>query len=261
MSAEESSGNTVARKFLVRWDDAVSFGEGLLGGTSQVGSALQVRTPPKKDPDRDFLVCRKVKVSGNNNFGEDGRGVIAYEYADIEAEFSAPSTPQGSDEDRENVTYLTESWDVQKNLYPRKSWFYYWEAGSQVDLTVGEDALMTVEVPEIRISIDVHKWYNPPLAEMVMAINRINDAVFRLTFCDWPAETLRFTSVKPSYELTQQGMTPWKVGLEFVFNPNGWNKLFQPQDGAFYYVSTASPLFKRPFDVYNFNLLLPAGIV
>lgn len=258
-SANDSAGNTVARKFLVLWDDADDFANGLIGGTSQVGASLQVRTPPKKDPNREFLVCQKVKVAGNANAGDNGNGVIQYKYADVEAEFATPSTPQGQDENQESVTYLTESWDVQKNLYPRKGWFYYWESGSQVDKAVGEDALLTVEVPEIRISIDVHKWYNPPLSDMVMAINRVNDASFRLTFCDWPAETLRFTNVKPSYELTQAGMTPWKVGLEYVFNPNGWNKLFCPQDGAFVYVSTTTS--QRPFATYDFTRLLPAGIV
>lgn len=256
--------NTSKRSFLVEWRNADRFAAELIGNTQIVGGGSQKRTPPKRDPDRNGLVCKKCTVAGDRLGEHNGKGYIAYEYARISADFSTPDRPDANDgEDNDSVTYLSESYEPLVELIPLEGWDLLWQGGSQEGEPVGEDAVFNYTLRKIKVTINVERWYNPPLLDMFQAAGQCNNAIFRPTILAYPAESLLFSFPGASYELTSKtkslAQTPWSLGLEFIYHPFGWNTLFNPKDLDWVDVATAGG--RAPVQTYDFGRLLPGRVV
>lgn len=255
--------NSAKRNFLVPWAQGMAFAADLVGVTRIIAGGAQKRTPPKRDPDRDALVCKKATVKGVR-LAEPSRGVIAYRYAQIEADFSLPDKPDANDgEDNEGTTILSESYEPMNEVIPIEGWDLLWQAGSQEGEPVGEEATYNFILRKVKLTISVERWYNPPLIAMLLAAGQINESPFRPTVWTYPAETLMFNFPGASYELTTRTKSiaeiPWSLSLEFCFHPYGWNTLFNSKDLVFLPVATEGGL--TPARTYDFTKLLPASYV
>lgn len=250
----DGRSNSANVDYLCDWTDHDALTRELLGYVNPA-SGSQSRQPPHQHPIIPYLFATKVRVEGIAITGVDAYGHPTYRKARVSATYTVPPATEKDNPDP-GIVVLTEQWDFMAEYRTIPGRELVWDGGpddinghniSDDDYTAG------VRCPMQRIVFDIQYWIDPPFSTFDDTVGKVNSVAITPTTREYAAETLLFEGASASRQFTLDGnglqVSAWRVGLNFSWKPNTWNKMLA-KDAKWYNVinDEADPLYaKTPF--------------
>ncbi len=260
------------RKFrVINYDNYPLFLAALAGGITVNGSDVVHRPPVKFRTDVDGIYCLSASHEGigvpkklaDGSESWDGGALVSVTYGTLDYN---PSNPGGTGGDPNNPTpgpYMTESGSTAAQVVTRTK---AKDDGSAAWKWLSNAKITTESAPDI-IAHEILKTYvitrynvtTYPRVGIQLCAGKVNNLPFPAASSAgiFPAETLRFDGDDFQRETFSDGKTNgWTITLRFSYNPNGWNRLFNPSTGAYEKVLRTADATQSIYETTAFEVLL-----
>lgn len=269
MSAEKGGKLKGERIFrVINYRDADDFLIALAGGLQNVGGTVVYNLPERFLPGSP-LWCVGATAEGMGvptgdsngpNYDGGAKVVASYETLDYDPE------QENNDQNPVPVVYATEQRSTRGQTLTLAAgqdengdwpWEFVDGAGEQLS----NDTFKIIKIiPQGEYSIVRHFVPTFPASTINGMVGKINNATFPTSSSagGFATGTLLFLGDESTREYTTQGRKAWRITLMFSFNPNGWNKVYDPYGATPGYreIRPTGGTTERIYESANFMTLL-----
>lgn len=198
----------------------------LMGDVYISSTGNQVRLGADRWPGLERMMCLSVSLTPHGMMSNsDWDQGPYYEKAILDIAYGIPTWEEDDASDSpEDITFLTQSLDFNCEILtiPTKV------RKSEGDASLGYiDSTRTIRLPTITYKMGLPKVKKPNWTAIQDACGRVNNA----PLFGAPAEYVLFDGPHVDRTLSLLGSRAWKAEYMFIYNPHGWNNVYNDQTG------------------------------
>lgn len=213
-SFSEPQANTATADFICEWQNRYIVVNHLLG------NGVYSATPPVVHPTRTDLYARVANINGMSGIGHDGTWV-EYRFARIQVRFvPQPAGDFGGNETNAFISVSSDNGGEYATV-PGKS--VVWDAPATAWDGKPLEEPPQKYLPKSVHKVVVHQWFAPPFSTLKAARGKINSAAVPWVYETIDAGCLLFETYNVSYDITFNGLTPFKIEMTFLEKDMSWN--------------------------------------
>lgn len=223
-------GFTATRILVCDWEDRLTLAKELRGYTEHSGDTI-INHESHRYPHNEQLIAMSVSIAGMGVVSSPASLMVAeWTKGVLTVQYAVPEW-SGSEDNEGPTTLVSESIEPAAEFLTVSGKKLYWDA-SQADL-IGEDEEIPYLIRMAEWVFTMHRMPYVPSGSWTLIghCNSSGVASKSLNFT-FPAETLQFKAPRLSREITTDGYGAWQIEYRMTYNPQGWNKRFNPKTAA-----------------------------
>lgn len=231
-------GSRIPWTLLCLWSERVTLLQSLLGGAVVNNGQITVFAP-FRHPDYPWMAVTNVNVvgvPGQNGYTIGPSGMIAYDYARLEIEFTTLD-PQDLGEER--VDYSARIITVPNGT------FGFGSGTSRAVLMSAESPPLVL--PRVTLQRTFNSQPSIPSSLIFSMLGRVNNA----TFLGAGTAQVLFMGACSQRTFSSRGQKLWSITYSFCCDPSGWNNYLNPKTGQFEALTKADG--SPPYTLGNFT--------